>query len=167
MNPYSPPGVPSPAYPAAGVNYGATGSVAVSDTTVELLRQTRPWVLLLSILAFVGSALMALVGVALAAYGMLAPGGKASQAAVGLVYVPIALFYIYPGIKLWGYGSAIARLMTTRSSADLEDALGQQKSFWKFSGIASVVVLGLYAVGLAVFIAFGALAAASLGKLGQ
>jgi hypothetical protein len=165
MNPYSPPGVP-PAYPAANIDYGATSSVTVTDTTIELLRQTRPWVMLLSIFAFIGSGLMAAVGLLVAAWAMLAAGGKA-QAAIGLVYVPVALFYIYPGIKLWGYGSAIARLMASRSSVDLEDALNQQKSFWKFSGIASVVVLGLYAVGLAVLIAVGAVAAAGLGKLGH
>jgi hypothetical protein len=166
MNPYSPPGLPSEAYPAANLNYGAASSAAVSETTVELLRQTRPWVMLLSILAFVGSGLMAVVGLCLGAWAMLAPGGK-GQAAVGLIYVPLALFYIYPGLKLWGYGSAIARLMDTRSSADLEDALGQQRSFWKFSGIASVIVLGLYAIGFVVLIAVGALAAAGLSKLGQ
>jgi hypothetical protein len=166
MNPYSPPGVPLGSYPAADVNYGAATAAEVSETTVELLRQTRPWVMLLSIFAFVGSGLMAVVGLCLGAWAMFAQGAK-GQAAIGLIYVPLALFYIYPGIKLWGYSSAIARLMASRSIADLEDALGQQKSFWKFSGIASVVVLGLYAIAFVVLIAVGALAAAGLSKFGQ
>lgn len=167
MNPYSPPGEPPATYPRADVNYGAGSSAAVSDATVELLRQTRPWVILLSIFAFVGSGLMLLAGLFFAAWGMLGPGAKGSQAAIGLIYLPIALIYIYPGIKLWGFGAAISRLMTSRASGDLEDALDQQRSFWKFSGIASVVVLGFYAVGIVVLIAVGAVAAAGLGKLAQ
>jgi hypothetical protein len=165
MNPYSPPGAPG-LYPDADANYAAVPQASVSEGTVDLLRQTRPWVMLLGILGFIASGLLILVGVFLAGWAVLAPGAKPAQAAIGLVYVPVAFAYIYPAIKLWSYGTAISRLMASRASTDLEDALGQQKAFWKFSGIAAVVVLGLYGVGTAVLIAFGALAAAGLERLG-
>jgi Family of unknown function (DUF5362) len=165
MNPYSPPAAIPDQYHAPPY---ALSSNAVSDAAVELLRQTRPWVVLLSVFAFIGCAVMILIGLSAAGFALLVPGGKAAPAALmGLIYLPLAFVYIYPGIKLWKFGAAIARLMGTRAGADLEDALGQQKSFWKFSGIATVVLLVLYAVGIAVFVAVGALAAAGMGKLGQ
>jgi hypothetical protein len=167
MNPYSPPGALPDTFAAAPPPYAMADGATVSEATVELLRQTRPWVMLLGILAFVGCALMVVVGLLAAGFAMMAPGAKETPAALGLVYLPLAALYVYPGIKLWSYGAAISRLMASRSSADLEDALSQQKSFWKFSGIASVVVLVLYAVGFALLIAFGALAAMKMGKLGQ
>jgi hypothetical protein len=34
--------------------------------------------------------------------------------------------------------------METRASTDLEDALLQQKSLWKFSGISAIVMIVLY-----------------------
>jgi hypothetical protein len=79
---------------------------------------------------------------------------------LGLIYVPLAALYIYPGMKLWAYASAIARLLASRSTADLESALGQQKSFWKFSGIAAIVVVVLYFVIIVGAIAMVAVAAA-------
>ncbi len=167
MNPYSPPGAVPDTYPAAPPPYAALDATPVSEATVEILRGTRPWVVLLSVLAFIGSGLMAAVGLIAAAFSMLAPGAKGSAALLGLVYFPIAAVYVYPGIKLWGYGAAIARLTATRTSADLEDALRQQKSFWKFSGIASLALLALYAVTMVVLVAFGALTALGMGDFGR
>jgi hypothetical protein len=168
MNPYSPP-VASPAqYPGASLPYDASAppAGAVSDLAVDLLRQTRPWVIFLSILAFVGCALMLVLGLLMTGIGLMAPGpagAKGIQAMVGVVYLPFGFLYIYPGIKMWMYGSAIGRLMASRAPSDLEAALLQQKSFWKFSGIAAIVMIGVY---ILIFIGVFAVAMASgLGKI--
>jgi hypothetical protein len=166
MNPYSPPASPD-TYPAALPPFAPAEATNVSEAAVDLLRQTRPWVMLLSALSFVASALMAVIGLFATGFAVLAPGAKGTTALLGLVYLPLAAIYVYPGMKLWAFGGAIARLTASRSSADLEDALGQQKSFWKFSGIATLVIVALYAVGIFVLIAYGALAAVGMSKLGH
>jgi hypothetical protein len=120
---------------------------AVSDIAVDLLRQTRPWVMFLSILSFVGCTFMLLAGLGMMAVGLMASGAERGiQALIGAIYLPMAALYVYPGIKMWTYGSAIGRLLRSRATVDLEDALRQQKSFWKFGGIAAIVVIGLYVV---------------------
>jgi Family of unknown function (DUF5362) len=150
-NPYASP-APNAPYGSAplaggGEPYRTDDRAEVSDVAVELLRQTKPWVTFLSVVAFIGSALMLLGGVVMMAAGALAPSGSAvPAAAMGAIYIPMAFLYIYPGLKLWGFSSAIGRLLASRSNMDLEAALGQQKSFWKFSGIMTVVVIALYAV---------------------
>jgi len=53
------------------------------------------------------------------------------------------------------YGSAIGRLLETRAGADLEDALLQQKSMWKFSGISAIVIIVLYILLFVVMIGVG------------
>jgi hypothetical protein len=162
MNPYSPPGVLPDAYSAAApppyAGSPPSSSGAVSDPAVELLRLTRPWVLLLGVLSFVASGLMVVMALLAVGFAALSPAAKGTPAALGLLYLPLGLIYIYPGIKLWSYGAAIARLTSSRAVADLEDALGQQKSFWKFSGIASIVLIVVYAIGFAVLMAVGAAA---------
>lgn len=160
MNPYSPPGVLPDAYSAAAPPpYAASpSSGAVSDAAVELLRLTRPWVRLLGVLSFVASGLMFVLALLAVGFAALSPEAKGTPAALGLLYLPLGLIYIYPGIKLWSYGAAIARLTSSRAVADLEDALGQQKSFWKFSGIAGIVLIVVYAIGFAVLMAVGAAA---------
>ena len=148
-NPYTAPA------PAAS-HYGSTGSepyrsesdrAEVSDAAVEMLRQTKPWVMFLSIVSFIGSGLMLLGGVSMMALGAFQPSGSAMPtAALGAVYIPMAMLYIYPALKLWGFSGAIGRLLASRSNMDLETALGQQKSFWKFAGIVTIVMIALYAV---------------------
>jgi hypothetical protein len=168
MNPYSPP-ADLPPYPVAAPPYPvATGAGAgVSEATILALRQTRPWVMFLSILAFIGSAFMLLAGLFMIGAGLVASssGGveKGAPAFLGAIYLPLAILYIYPGIKMWMYGSAIGRLLNSGAVSDLEAALGQQKSFWKFSGIAAIVLIGLYILIFVGVIALGV--ATGLGKM--
>jgi len=90
MNPYSP---PSPAAQAAYAmtpppGMGPSGGAAVSDLAVELLRQTRPWVLFLAILALLGCVGMFLMGALMIGVGLIGPGhaaGGGMQVALGAV----------------------------------------------------------------------------------
>ncbi len=157
MNPYMPPGDPAAARP-----YPTEGRAGVSDVSVDLLRQTKPWVQLIGVLTLVGAAFMALGGVSMVALSAIAPRGSGpATAALGLVYLPLAVVYIYPGIKLWKYGASINRLVASRDAADLEVALGEQKSFWKFCGILAIVLVILYVVMFVGMMAVGVIAGAS------
>ena len=144
MNPYAPPTTPYAPPPAMAPP--APGGM-VSEQSVEMLRQTRPWVMLMGVLCFIGSAFMLLGGLAVIAMGALASATTAKSAApmaLGLVYVPLSGLYIYPGLKLTKYGGAIGRLLQSRAIPDLDAALEQQKSFWKFAGITTIVMIVLY-----------------------
>jgi len=168
MNPYGPPGAPAP-YPQVQPAYGAPPPGSVSEGALELLRQTRPWVMFIGVMCFIGSGFMLIVAAFMAfagaAAGMAAaPSSKMfPPALLGLLYVPIAGLYVYPGVKLWMYGSAIGRLLESRSTPDLESALLQQKSFWKFSGISVIVMFVFYVVLFFALIAIGV--ATGMGKM--
>lgn len=150
MNPYLAPAPPASYETAAQAPYGTTPDdrgAQVSDAAVAMLQQTRPWVTFLGVMCFVGSAFMLLGGILVMAAGALAPTGSAIPSTLlGAVYIPMAFLYIYPGLKLRAYGGAINRLVANRTSADLEAALAQQKSFWKFAGIVTLVIIALYGV---------------------
>jgi hypothetical protein len=158
MNPYSPPLPAAGPYAAVPAPYGAPAGI-VSEGAIEMLRQTRPWVIFLAIVAFLGSAGMFLLSLFMFAVGFIMPGGlkgagggaaafggamEMVYGAMGFVYLPFAAMCIYQGIKLWAYGSAIGRLMASRAAVDLEEALKHQKSYWKFSGISVIVIVVLY-----------------------
>jgi hypothetical protein len=167
MNPYSPPAdFPAP-YPPAPLATAPTASPgAVTELAVDLLRQTRPWVMFLGVLFLIASAGMLLLALLMVGVGLMSGASgpeKTMQALVGVVYLPLSALYVYPGIKMWAYGSAIGRLVASRSTEDLEAALGQQKSLWKFSGIAAIVIIGLYVVLFIALFAVGI--AAGLGKV--
>ncbi len=143
MNPYQPYAPPAAPAGPPQMGYAAGASSGVSDLVLEMLRQTRPWVIFMGILFFIGSAFMLFAGVSMAIVGVAMAGAMKNPfgAALGFVYIPFGLLYIYPGLKLVKYGSAIGRLLETRAMADLEDAMLQQKSMWKFYGISSIVAI--------------------------
>ncbi len=60
--------------------------------------------------------------------------------AAGIFYLLLSGLYIYPGIKLWKYGSIIGRLLGSRTEFDLQLALKEQRAFWKFTGIAVIAI---------------------------
>ncbi len=160
-NPYASP-APTAPYGSTGVEpyRGSDDRAEVSDAAVEMLRQTKPWVMFLSIMSFIGSGFMLLGGISVMALGAMAPsGGAVPTAALGAIYIPLAFLYIYPALKLWGFSSAIGRLLASRSTMDLESALGQQKSFWKFAGILTIIMIALYGVFFVVMIMVGVTAA--------
>jgi uncharacterized protein DUF5362 len=124
---------------------------AVTPAMLEALRKTKPWVRFLSILGFLGSAVMVLVGIGLAIFGMVAGGGSdnpmgpVAMAGIGLLYVLLALLYIIPSRYLFRYASAIKRALDSPSKTQpIEEALGYQKSFWKFCGILMLIMILLY-----------------------
>ncbi len=120
-----------------------SAQVGVSELTVEHLRQTKPWVTFLGVLYIICAGLMGLGG--LFFMGTM-PG---SLAFVGIIYIIMAGIMVVPSLYLLRYGSQIGNLISGGGVHALEEALGHQKSFWKFMGIFAAVVLGLYALAFA------------------
>ncbi|MDP2877579.1 MAG: DUF4339 domain-containing protein [Holophaga sp.] len=141
--------------------YGARMSGAsqgqVSPSIVALLRQTKPWVRLLAVLGFIGIGLM-LVG----SFAMLALGssfGKGLPAGFGfgmmLAYMLMAGIQLPAVLFLNRYASRIASLVNSNSPSDLEEALSAQKSFWRYIGILTLILLCIYALIFVVMIIAG------------
>ncbi len=155
----------APAY--SQTSAGGPYAGAVPEGAIQMLAQTKPWVRLISVMIFIGAALMLVGGVAMFFIGgnMSPPGSSAGFKAgfgigMAIFYMLFAFLYIYPGVKLWKYASAIARLMRTRSTGDLEFALAQQRSFWRFFGILILIFISLY-----VLIIVGAVVIGGIGAM--
>jgi hypothetical protein len=118
----------------------------VTPTVLAMLSQTQPWVRFLSVLGFIVSGLMVLIGL----FGFATIGR--GMGFVFLMYIPLALLYFIPSLFLFRYASRIADLRMTPGVTQLEDALAVQKSFWKFVGIVALIVISLYLMALAAFI---------------
>jgi hypothetical protein len=166
------PAAPAPSYaaPAAvlpygggGVgSYGAGGGSGVTARAADLLNQTRPWVLLMAVLTFIGVALIAMAGLFIVLGGLLGSMGAPRGAGggmvagmglvMGLFVFAFAALAFFPALYLWRYGSRIGQLRASGRIEDLESALEAQKSYWKFIGILTVVWLtiqiGFFFIGM-------------------
>ncbi len=164
MEPLPPPHDP---YSTPVSPYAAGSRGDVTPVTIEALNGTRSWVRLMSVLGFLGSALIVLVSLAMFAGAGLARRFGPAGIGIGFLYLCMALLYIFPSLYLWRYASAIQALGLSRSSGDLEQALLHQKSFWRFVGILTAIVLCIYAMVLVVVLVFGVGAAILGHNLGR
>lgn len=113
-----------------------------SDRVVELFGQTRPWALQFSVLGFIaaGITICAAAVQAINALGLGRP--RAMGEAMGMLFIGVV--YFYPSLHLFRFASRIRDLSETRRLADLEAAVQEQKSFWKFCGVAVSIMLAFY-----------------------
>lgn len=146
-------------------------ALSVTDSMLGSLRQTRPWVMFLSIMGFIFSGFAVLGGLwmffAFSLMGAMPHHGDVPAllnplfgTIFGVLYLGMALFlYLIPCIILFRYSTAIGRIAGTDGQMALEDALLRQKSFWKYMGILMIVMLALYVL----FIVGGIIAAVVIG----
>jgi len=126
----------------------------VDPRAVQALQGTKPWVRLCSVIGFISTGFILLAALIMLFGGAFMPTQKQAfpfagfQFVLGLLYAAMGVLYLFPSIKLWKYGSAILRLMSTGSNADLIEALEQQRSFWKFVGILILVMIALYVLAI-------------------
>ncbi|MEM1227356.1 MAG: DUF5362 family protein [Planctomycetota bacterium] len=127
---------------------------------IDELRMTRPWVRLMGILGFMGALLMLLAAVGMI-IGGVAGGGATELLGIGFAYLVMGALYAYPVLKLMKYGSAIKRAEQTSDLNDIRSALAQQRSFWRFIGIATAIVIVLYIVGVVFVVLIGTIQTSS------
>lgn len=145
--------------------------VTVTDTMLDALRRTKPWVTFLSILGFIFTGLLALLALMMFATGGMwtamshQPGapaffGPAFGIGMGVLYLVLGVFmYLLPCLILFRYSTAIGRIASGDAQEAMEEALSKQQSFWKYLGILAIVLLVLYVL----FIIGGITAAVVMG----
>ena len=148
-NPYA-----SPASDAA-----QPGRVAIDEDRVitpevlEALAQTRPWVVFMAVLGFIGAGFLVLVAVGTFAFGTFnrVPIGGAGFAAI--LYLGIAAVYLFGSLHLWRYGASIKLMREGYGVHALADALREQRSFWRLAGIVAIASVLLWVAMIAFVLA--------------
>lgn len=146
------------AAPQADVRDMSGGTGLMTDSIVNSLRKTRPWVMLMAVLGMIGAVFMVVAAIPMFLMGAgtmpeLAGAGLGGMGiGMGIIYLVLAVIYFMASLYLLRYASAIKRAVSSLATADLEAALGQQASFWKLVGILTVIsivlMIGLMVAGI-------------------
>jgi hypothetical protein len=148
---------------------------ALTEIMVKNLSDASPWLRFLGIMGFIGSGLLALVGV-LSFFLMPFAGSIINQfpdvfdmffGSLAPVLVIYAVYFIgagvvmfFPALFTYRFGMKIRSYVLTSSEAELELAFRNNMSLWKFNGI--LMIIGMAAVPVltvvSVFIIFAAMA---------
>ena len=129
-----------------GSSAGDNGSV--TSGMIQQLKRTRPWVLFLSILGFIGTFFMAIGTVGMFAGGAAMFAKAGSQAAgiatgAGVAYLLMTLLYFFASLYLFKYAKSIKKAVNLGGSEHVENALKSQASFWKLVGILTAIMIVL------------------------
>ncbi len=121
-------------------------NIPVTPLMIEHLRATKPWVRFISILMFISVGFMFLAGLAMMFMPSPMGGRMTGMGAIGILYFVLGGLYRAPAFFLYQYASAIQDLLRGGGDVAMETALGSQKSFWRFSGILTLVIICIYAL---------------------
>ncbi len=132
-------------------------NIPVTPLMIAHLQATKPWVRFISIIMFISVGFMFLAGLIM----MFIPspmGGQGFQIGpvMGILYFLLGGLYLAPAFFLHQYASSIQDLLRGGGDVAMEAALGSQKSFWRFVGILTLVIICIYAL-IFVFVIFGAM----------
>jgi hypothetical protein len=118
------------------------------------LRETAKWAKFLSIIGFIGCALIILVGifagsVMATTMGELGGGfGSGMGVVMAVVYILFALLAFFPYLYLYRFANQMQVALRNNDQAALTTSFGNLKSCFKFVGILTIIVLAFYALAL-------------------
>ena len=125
-----------------------TGMVITAESR-EYLQESAKWGKFLAIVGFVFVGLMVLISLFAgtmmgAAMGDLGFGGGGIF--LTLIYLALAAVYFFPCLYLYNFSTKAKLALLTNSNSGMAEALKNLKSMFKFMGIFTAIILGLYAL---------------------
>lgn len=137
--------------------------LTISQMGIEYLSETRKWTLFLSIMGFIGIGLIVIVAAFAGTILSSASNGEFDEmtggmgAWVSLLYLLIGLLYFFPTWYLFNFSRKMKLALDTKNNTELLYAFRNQKSFFKFLGVFTIITIGFYVL-FAAFAILGALA---------
>lgn len=136
--------------------YEENENLQFSDTVKNSLLQTVKWTNFLAILGFIAIGLLILCGIAMAlgvsAMSTAFSGSRGFGAIPGILIaiymIIICALYFYPLSQLYQFSQKIKSGILSSSQTLTEQAFEHQRKMFKFMGILTIIVLGLYAISI-------------------
>ena len=125
----------------------------------DYLLSAGKWSRILAILGFIGVGFIVLAGLFMVFASNFLPTTQEVPmpfplSFIGIIYFVIAAVYIYPLISLFRFANQVEKGVNKQDSMTLEEGLKNLRGFFRFLGIMSLVMIGIYIlafIGLAIF----------------
>ena len=116
--------------------------LTITEMAAGYINETRKWAQFLAILGFIGTGMIAIMAIFAGSMfsGMVGAGGIA----ITVLYLLMALVYFFPSLYLFRFSEKSNRALYKKDSDELEAAMGNLKSTFKFYGIAAIIVISFY-----------------------
>lgn len=131
----------------------AESSFTISDEIKNYLLEIAKWGKFLAIVGYVGMALLVLIALGvMVGFSFLNNDteGTFPMAALGLVYIVLAVVYYFPISYLYRFSVQMKEGMATDNHQSVTAGFENLKSLFKFMGIFTIVILSIYALLLVI-----------------
>jgi hypothetical protein len=145
-NPYQSPQTAAAAVPAL------VSSGTLTEAMVFYLKGASPWLRFVGIVGFIGCGILLVLGILMMiAVPSLIPElgetlGSITGASLGVLYIILGVVGFFPSRFIYCFGARIRNFLRNNSEQELELAFRYNKSFWKFSGIVTIIYLAIIPV---------------------
>ena len=130
-------------------------SIKLSNNSLAYLAETSKWTKFLSILGFIFVGFIIIAAFVVGLFGSMSPFGGAGGILILFLYLIIAGIYAIPVYYLFKFSDDMKQALYYNQSLSVESAFENLKSHYKFIGIFTIVILGLYLLMLIIGLGAG------------
>lgn len=129
----------------------------IDQQSFHYFSESARWAKFLSIIGFIYCAFMVLIAFFAGAFmatmfPMMGAGGENASmiggGVVTFVYIVLALVYFFPCLYLFRYASNMQDALAHNEQAKMQSSIRNLKSFFKFFGIVTIIMLALMVLGM-------------------
>jgi hypothetical protein len=127
----------------------------LNDTALFYLKSVSPWLRFLGIINYIVCGLMAAGGlIVLIAEPLLANLGMGGEMGflIGISYLLSSLAMFFPAHFMYSFGSRIRDYFLSGAEEEIAFAFKYNKSYWKYCGVITIIILALTPIGISVAI---------------
>ena len=137
--------------------------LTLNNDAISFLKETAKWTNFLAIMGFIGIGLLVIIALFVGTIFSALPEGTNPYSDIGagvltFIYLLMAALYYFPVMYLYRFANKMKVALGRNDGENLTAAFMNLKSHYKFVGILTIVMLGLYAL-LIILALIGGLAA--------
>lgn len=130
----------------------------LSEKALGYLNTTRKWTKFLAILSFIGLGILLLLGMGFIFGGFFLGSDNESPfplVFLGLVYLILVAVNIIPSWYLFSFSKNLDKMQNYRDSLKVEEAFRNLMAYYRFMGIMTIVVFGIYLIFMIIALIVG------------
>jgi hypothetical protein len=135
--------------------------ITINTKSKSFLKEIAKWAFFLSIIGFIGIALMVLLGLfSSVLFGAIPQTAQIPfdfSLMMTIMYLVLAVLYFFPVYYLLKFSTKMKKALASKNDETLADALEMLKSHYKFIGVFTIITLSLNAMLIVVSLISGSL----------
>lgn len=120
----------------------------ITDEIKEYLKTISFWSKFLAIIGFIGVGIMLVAGIIMIIVGLfidqVAQDVPFSFSLMGVLYIVLDVVYFFPTYYLFKSALKLSSALNENNQEELTHAFKYQKSLFKFAGVSTIALIGLY-----------------------